>query len=263
MKKSVSIILPLYDLTLHARKMTCCCIDAIKQYTDPKDFELIIVDNRPRFKDSVPENDRNWTWNWLYDHLDYIGHCEEKVIENKVDPGNYIAMNQGAAAAEGDYLVFFESDVYIHRNWLPDLKYYLDNNLCDAIIPDQLNHTYEFREGTYSKSYEDCFVSGMIDQCMLMMKKDVFNTIGGWDERFFRVLGWKAFQERMGKHGFSIGSTLKVPITHITFGTQDLVNSYSDDKIDYMDEEAKILNDPNFDAAKPNVGGYWENKEPK
>jgi GT2 family glycosyltransferase len=261
MKKPVSIILPLYDLTMSMRRMSCCCICALKQYTDPKDFELIIVDNRPRFKDDIPENDRARIWGWLYDYVEYIGHCEERVIENKVDPGNYIAMNQAAAVAEGDYLVFMESDIFVHRNWLPDLKYYLDHDMCGAIVPDQLDHTYKFREETYQKSYEDCYVNSMIDQCMIMMKKDTFNKVGGWDERFFRTLGWAAFNRRMAANGFVIGSTLKVPITHILLGNQEALKQTSADTVDYLDEESKIFNAPDFDPARKNTGGFWESRQ--
>lgn len=231
--REVSIILNLYDITRHLRRFTEVCIWAIYQYTDPKDYELIIIDNEPKF-------DMN-----LHFGLDekFTSQLQEKIVVNEKDRGFYPSMNQGAKLAEGKYLVFIENDVILTENWLPNMKYYLEHNLTDAVIPDQFPRSREFRQWSYKATPEECFVKGTMDQNMVMIKKDVFEKIGGWDERFFLMYGHSAFFKQIAKCGFRIDSTHKVVIHHVFQSSLDAVAELEPKKmLEKQTEEAKVLN---------------------
>jgi GT2 family glycosyltransferase len=230
--KEISIILNLYDKTRHLRRFTETCIWAIYQYTDPADYELIIIDNEPKF-------DMN-----LHFGLDeeFIKQLQEKIVVNPVDKGCYPSLNQGAKLAEGKYLVFFENDVIITENWLPRMKYYLDKDMTDAIVPDQFPRSRQFRKDSYIAPLEKLFVNGIMDQNIIMVKRDVFEKVGGWDDRFWSVYGHQAFFVKMQRMGFRINSTHAVPIHHVFQSSLDIMAETEGEKFDkHKSAEAEVI----------------------
>jgi len=97
--RPASIIVPVYKVEPYLRR----CIDSILAQTF-LDFELILVD------DGSPDN--------------CPGICDEyaekdsriKVI-HQTNGGLSSARNRGIAAAEGEYLLFCDSDDYVSPHW--------------------------------------------------------------------------------------------------------------------------------------------------
>jgi GT2 family glycosyltransferase len=140
---------------------------------------------------------------------------EATYVINEKDVGYDASMNQGAKLAKYDYLLFMENDIFVHENWLTDLRYYLDHDLTDIITPLQMPMRREEYLGNLKKSYEESLHPGWQEQGMLMLKKSMFEKIGGWDERFKMVYSWKAFQTRLRRVGARVHNTDKVYITHL------------------------------------------------
>src|SRR3990167_7032690 len=153
-----SILFLSYDLTQTMRNVTMTSLSSIIKYTDEEDYELIWLD--------VLEEE--------YGHLGLNMHYIDEVFEfgkrddrkriilpvNKdSDPGQYACWNKLADMATGDYLCFFQNDVFVQEGWLRKLRYYLDRDMCDAIFPDQ-----QPKKRVY-------------------IKKDIFHTIGRWNEK--------------------------------------------------------------------------------
>lgn len=232
MTREVSIIFNLYDITRHLRRFTETSLWSIYQYTDPKDYEIILIDNTPKFEMNphfgLPE--------------EFVKELQEKWIVNKEDKGCYPSLNQGAKLAEGKYLCFMENDIIVSESWLPKLKYYLDKDMTDAIIPDEFPRSREFRKGSYVKPPEDYFVNSPQDQSMIMIKRESFDKIGGWDERFWSWYGHKAFFVKANRVGVRIGSTLAVPIHHVFQSGLDAVSELESKKqMEKQTIEANIL----------------------
>ncbi|MGB7569039.1 MAG: glycosyltransferase [Chitinivibrionales bacterium] len=101
-KKPVSIIIPVCDLLYYTRQ----CIESIFSATPEELFELMVVDNG-----SAPS---------MQEYLNTQAH-RVTCITNKTNLGFARACNQGAEAAQGDYLVFLNNDTIVRPGWLEEL----------------------------------------------------------------------------------------------------------------------------------------------
>ncbi len=188
--------------------MTFCsmnAIAAIRAFTNPEEYELIIMetcDNGIYIKD--------FHNNLQLDKAIHIKHSYEE------DQGNAADMNEGAKLATGDYLLFMQNDVMVtDKDWLPNLRYYLDNNLAEVITPMQVYESYEKMKEYKVMSLEEGLRNGLQDAGMIMMKREVFDKINGWDERFRKIYMWGSIERRLKKVGIGIKSTVKTFINHI------------------------------------------------
>ena len=106
-----SILFLSYDLTQTMRNVTMTSLSSIIKYTDEEDYELIWLD--------VLEEE--------YGHLGLNMHYIDEVFEfgkrddrkriilpvnKESDPGQYACWNKLADMATGDYLCFFQNDVF-------------------------------------------------------------------------------------------------------------------------------------------------------
>lgn len=178
-----SILFLSYDLTQTMRNVTMTSLSSIIKYTDEEDYELIWLD--------VLEEE--------YGHLGLNMHYIDEVFEfgkrddrkriilpvNKdSDPGQYACWNKLADMATGDYLCFFQNDVFVQEGWLRKLRYYLDRDMCDAIFPDQQPKKREYIKNSYTYNPDSTeALQGARDAGMLYIKKDIFHTIGRWNEK--------------------------------------------------------------------------------
>ena len=205
------------------------CIASIRAFTDPKDYELIVVST---------EGYKLWDGHKTLslENCTYI----QRTMEN--DQGNSADMNEGAKLATGEYVCFVENDVTFHENWLPTLRYYLEHDLADAIIPAQYHTTWENVQKWKSQTYEEGMNKGLEEAGVLMMRKDKFEEAGGWDERIKKVLMWKAFMIRLSRSHPRVVTTYKTFINHIggvSYWWDTYNNKEEFDKI--TAEEIKIL----------------------
>lgn len=187
MKLSIIII------TWNTANTTIKCIQSIKNNLSDFNYEIIVVDNAST-DDTIAK---------LKKENDIV------IIENKTNLGFGRANNMGVNRANGEYLLFLNSDMELFDNKLIDMYNYLSKNPNIGIIapkylnidlseqgsvwPPQslLNAFKEFwlgKENTYSKysplgnkPMEVFSVSGGA----MMVKKSIFNKIGGWDKRYF------------------------------------------------------------------------------
>ena len=224
-----SIIFTAYSANINLAQMSMSTLANIRQYTDPKDYELIVIDNEPK---SAIKDDYGAL------KLGSDGHY----IINEKDKGYPAAMNQGAKLATGQYLLFMENDIFVWENWLPRLRYYLEHNLTDTIGPDQVPHTRKEVLKYRRMSYEKAMTPGIQEQGMIMMKRSKFETTGGWDEKYWKFFGWPPFITKITRMGFRVNNTKKVLITHVCGTT--VYDEYSKNNAKFnkdMKNEAKIL----------------------
>ncbi len=99
----VSIIIPVFNKVEYTMK----CLEALASSTSYEPYEVIIVDNGST--DGTK---------------DFLKQClsgDVKIITNEENPGFAAARNQGARAAEGEYLVFLNNDTISQKGWLSEL----------------------------------------------------------------------------------------------------------------------------------------------
>lgn len=229
MKKGfTSIIMTCYDQRQTARHMSMLAAANITRFTDPKDYELIIVDCCPKysFRD------------------DYKCLKIDHMIEvPPPDIGYYPAMNLGVEKAQGEYLCFIENDVFVDRFWLPQLREYLELDLLDAVLPNQIPCSFEKQEELDNILVKEAIGKGAAEQGLILMKRESFDKIGGWDKNLKAGYGWKRFYQQMNENNVRFNNTSLVTISHITGAAY--YDTLEDDPVKHAknsEEENKYLN---------------------
>ena len=202
MKKETSIILKSFNPNLFHSQMTMACLGAIRQFTDRKDYELIVIDNAPKSP--------------IRDEYKVLRLDEEKYVRNEEDRGVGASYNQGAALAEGKYLVFIQSDLFVTEGWLPNLIWYLKNG-WDVAYPHQIPHTREDIKFLYKCPF-DKVPWGYRDAGVLAITREGFDKTGGWHEKL-KILQETDFYHKIDKAGLRWTCQTKSIINHICAGT--------------------------------------------
>jgi glycosyltransferase involved in cell wall biosynthesis len=223
--KEVSIILNSFNPTLFHAQMTKECLAAIRKFTDREDYELIVIDNAP----ASP----------ITDEYDVLKLHEEKYVRNEVDVGVCGSYNQGAKLAEGKYLVFIQSDVFVTEGWLPNLIWYLKNG-WDVAYPHQINHTREDIKFLYECPF-DAVPWGYRDAGLLMITKEGFDKTGGWNERL-KILQETDFYQKIDNAGLKWTCQTKSVINHICAGTNFSAKPREQFDVE-LGEDRKILDE--------------------
>ena len=226
MPKLTSIICSSFNNTRQNTHITMLCLQNIVQYTNPDEYELILVDPAPQY----PVRD------------DYKVLKIDKWVKPKKDPGYPAGMNMGAKMAKGDYLCFIQNDVFVNEGWLEGLRFYLENGY-DTVWPDQVPRSREYILETYKRDPLDPeSLKGGRDEGLFMMTKEAFKKTGGFPEDL-SILVARGFYDRMNKAGVNWTDTNKVHISHITAST-NLSTMDTNPKLynKRMERDAKKLN---------------------
>jgi GT2 family glycosyltransferase len=215
-KPLTSILFLSYDLTQTMRNVTMTSLSSIVKYTDEEDYELIWYDVieegygylglNKYYTDEIFEMNRRNDRTRIVDVLS----------KNNLDLGQYAYWNKLADLAKGEYLCFFQNDVFVTEGWLPKLRYYLDNNLCDAVFPDQQpkKRDYVKKSYTYNPNSKEAMDGGR-DAGMLYIKRDVFYKIGKWNDKLKIHTGEKDIYQRIPRQI----TTNQTMIMHIEHGS--------------------------------------------
>jgi len=167
-----SIIIPTHNEELHIRKL----LNSISQQSY-RDFEVIVSDSASldktrevceSYKDAIP----------LLTVLD-------KETENVS-----AARNNGAAHAQGEYLIFFDADVYIEEHFLKSVKRHIQvdhptmmalwnrpspASIKGRIIFGLMNRSVQLLERIHPTA----------NGPGIIMKRGLFESIGGFDQTIF------------------------------------------------------------------------------
>jgi len=188
-KPQLSIIIP----TWNTAKITQTCINSINQHLKNKlNYEIILVDNA--------STDNTTALLKSQDNL--------TLIKNKQNLGFSKGCNIGAKTAKADYLLFLNSDMQlIDSNLINMLKFLQDNPQIGLIGPKFLNpdsspqasvfppqtplnafKEYWLGQKTYSKYYPKKLSPQKVHSISggaILIKKEIFDKIHGWDERYY------------------------------------------------------------------------------
>lgn len=183
--------------------LTRQALASVYKETQGIDFEVIVVDNNSG-DGSVEMIKKEFPQAVLIVNTDNLGFGK--------------ANNQGLKIAQGDYLMFLNTDVVVLDGALNKLVNYLDGHsdvmmvgprllnkdltfqhACRRMLPNPLNSFFHifgltkiFKNNKYINEYKryasDPDVTGLtqaLSGAAMMFRGKVYNEIGGFDERFF------------------------------------------------------------------------------
>jgi ADP-heptose:LPS heptosyltransferase/GT2 family glycosyltransferase len=182
----VSIIIP----TCAARGLIKSCIATLRALTDYPNFQVVCIDD-------IPESEREWK-NWLRANSD-------EVVEVG-GPFNWSRFNnKGAAAADGEFLLFLNDDIeIIEPGWLRAMMEHAQRPEVGVVgaqllYPDAtvqhagmflaelgvarhvFRHQQQDDPGYFGLALTQRNVTAVTGACLLT-RREVFDEVGGFDE---------------------------------------------------------------------------------
>ena len=225
-------------ITINYKKpeLTIACLTSLysqyKEQFEKNIFELLIVDNYS--EDNSVETLEKEIKKQKYKNVSVLAHSEN----NGFGGGN----NFGARSAKGDVLLFLNNDTVVGKGLTDMLVFLLDNEHI-GVLGGILKNT----DGTMQVSY-DSFYSlpkvlllllgtqrlekmyknenmpkkvDWVKGACLMMRKELFNTLGGFDEGIFMYTEDMELCYRIYKLGKQIWVYPDVAILHKDQGSSD------------------------------------------
>ncbi len=175
-----------------------------------KDFEVIIVEDGS----TQPCGDTVERYKSLVDVRYFY----------KSNEGRSIARNYGIERAEGDYLVFFDSDCVIPSEYFAVLSEELDRNPLDCFGgPDAAHDSFTSTQKAINFAMTSFLTTGGIRGGKVQMEKfvprsfnmgysrKVYDTVGGFREMFSEDIDMST---RIRQAGFSIGLNRRAYVYH-------------------------------------------------
>lgn len=218
-----------------------CLISLYKSLSDDKalEYEVIVVDNAST-DDSLSQISRL--------RQNYGGQAKLKTIFNKKNVGYPRGNNQALKIAQGKYILFLNSDVIIDNVRFGQLLNYFDSrkdagvitvrvNLSDETIdpashrgfPTLWNSFCYFLKleklpgcGGYHLNHLDLSIIHEIDSpsgAFYLVRKDVLDEIGGFDEDYFMYGEDIDLSFRIKKFGYKIVYYPLFQVTHLKYAS--------------------------------------------
>lgn len=181
------------------------CIDSIRKSTYD-DYEIIVVDNASTDETSRILNEK------YGEQIKLI-----TLTENVFSAGG---KNAGIAAAKGEYLWFVDSDMLVTNRLMEQFVRTLDENKTIGLVGSKIYY-YEDKEKLWScgatinmitsmaKSKKQSELHGKISEvdiilCGYMVRREVIEKVGGFDERLKIVFEESDFEKRIQLAGYKI-----------------------------------------------------------
>lgn len=172
-------------------ELTRNCLDSLLKLPAPEEREIIIVDNASGDGSS--------------DQLRRLATNRFRLIESQENRGFGAANNLGAKEASGRYLLFLNSDTIVTDNILQEAaKIFAANGKIGLISPRledeggkiqaDVSGSFPTLSRTIIKKFgkdngylkqDGLKTVDWVSGCALFIRHDLFNRLGGFDERFF------------------------------------------------------------------------------
>jgi len=238
---SLSIIL----VNFNGRHFIEICLCSLKQFIKHLDYEVIIVDNFST-DDSIEIIKKD--------------HSSSELICSQTNLGFGKANNLAVRNLQGEYLLFLNTDTVLMENTPEILLDYLNSNKDIGVISPRItfddgryqlscgnlpnllsefidkiryafdNRFHNFLSGFYKKKYSTVKEVGWVTGACMMMRRDVFEQLGGFDESFFMYFEDKDICKRVKELDYKVIYYPETTIIHLlggsSHGIKNSVNTY-------------------------------------
>lgn len=178
-------------LNFNGRRWLPACLDAVAAQRDAPAFETILVDNSST--DGSAEFVRT-------------AYPQVRVVETGANLGFAAGNNAGARAAAGEWLVFLNNDTAADQRWLASLWAAHVEHPAHAIVTSRLVFLHDpsivdsagdgylraggaFKHGHGAPAVSFAESREVFGACggAFMIRRDLYESLGGFDPRFFMV----------------------------------------------------------------------------
>lgn len=224
------------------------CIASIYKHFKSHPFEVIVINNSPE------EN---------LNHLKET-YPDTTVIEN-VNKGFSQANNLGAKHSKGEYLFFLNADTIIENDFLKkfidefsgkefgaaglkllnednslQLSFWNENTFLNEIQNKKAEEKFKERDNAFIKQYEvdEIKQTDWVTGAAMIVRKDVFTKIAGFDEKFFLYYEDADLCKRLNNAGYNI---YYFPFSRIIHLKGENVNKDFSGNTYYFSKQSELL----------------------
>jgi glycosyltransferase involved in cell wall biosynthesis len=178
--------------TKNEEKNIANCLESIKKQTYPQELiEIIVVDNNS--EDRTREIASKYT---------------DRVFDK--GPERSAQRNLGVERSSGEYVMYLDADMILNKDVIKNCVEYINENkdIVGLYVTEiVMGKKYWSKVRRFERSFYDATV---ID-CVRFMRKDIFQKVGGFDEKFTGPEDWD-----LDKKIRNAGKTdlIKTPIYH-------------------------------------------------
>jgi GT2 family glycosyltransferase len=229
------MLLSIITLNYKKPELTAVCLESLyKQFGEEfkaEKIELIIVDNDSQ--DGSVEK--------LQDAIQKADYKNIKLIANNENGGFAKGNNAGAKSAKGDFLLFLNNDTVVKDRGLLEMADYLSQHEDVTILGGQLRNSDGSLQASTGKFYTlfNAFLLllgmqkfGLLDKSpdeigtvdwvkggLLMIRKEAFESLKGFDEKIFMYTEDMELCYRASQMGKKILFYPKVNVIHAEHGS--------------------------------------------
>ncbi len=267
----VSVVMP----TIASRGLIKTAIGSIRDKTANGNVEIVVVDNI-----RAGETAEGDTWKaWLREHADTVVEIGERFNWSRFN-------NAGARAARGEVLLFLNDDIEItDPAWLDGLLEHALRPEVGAVGPQLLypdgkvqqagmflsrvvaRHAFRFsphdEPGPFGLALTQRNVIAVTGAC-LMVRRDVFEALGGFDEEHAVVNNDLDFCLRLRASGRAVIYTPHVSLIHHEMVSRgEIDDSYNTARFEGAWRDLFAAGDPYFNPnLSPDYDDYVPDEEP-
>ncbi len=165
--------------------------------------------------------------------LDFLRRAGVEVIANPEEVSLTRALNQGLTALLGDprveFLAWIHNDMLFFRGWLEGLVSVARRPEIGKLAPwnvsgDPSQYTDEWA-ARFMAEHREAFLPG--NNCPWIMRREVVERVGLFDERFIKCGGWEDwdYNNRVLDAGYLVGTTGASVVWHEGMGTRNHVDN--------------------------------------
>ena len=232
-QNSIIMELSIIILSYNTKDLTISCIKSVveqyKQELDKKEFEIILVDNASSDKTT--------------EYITKLKIEGLRIIESRKNLGFSNGCNLGAKNAKGEFLLFLNSDTQIKDQGFLKMVDFLKKNEKVAVLGGKLKNIdgtnqpsvgkfynlFNFffmalgfeRLGLLRQSPDEIIKVDWVGGACLMIRKNVFEKIGGFEKELFMY--WEDIElcYKAKKKGFSVYFYPEVTLFHSEQGSSN------------------------------------------
>jgi GT2 family glycosyltransferase len=165
---NISIVIPVYNQVHYTR----ICLESLLPTLAGQQAEVLVIDNASSDETAA-----------------YLAGCHGiRVINNAENLGCAGAWNQGIRETTGDWVIVLNNDVIVWPGWLEGLIAGATERRLDIVSPAIREGEYNYPINEYAAAFTAKMAAvarfGVADGICFMVRREVFTTIGTFDENF-------------------------------------------------------------------------------